>query len=156
MTKAIPARAEFQGAENDRTIVVTLDDENFNNILQALKTQKSVEASVRVQTLMPLGSKYPSVFAFSPIFIDIEIGEIKVTGFVTGPAPTDCDNNVKFEFCSEQDPTRTICADGSLSTDQTRSHLQQCEGYRRNVGMEHQRLSQAPTQGRSFTMGIGV
>jgi hypothetical protein len=156
MTKAIPARAEFRGAENDRTIVVILNDENFTNISQALEGQKPVEASLRVKTLTPLNNKYPSAFAFSPILIDIKIGEIKVTGFVTGPVPIDCDNNVKFEFCSEQDPTRTICADSRLSTDQTRSHLQQCEGYRRNVGMEHQRLSQAPAQGRSFNMGIGV
>jgi len=150
MTKAIPARAEFRGAENDRTIVVELDAKNFPKISKTLDPQTPVEASLRVQTLPP------HIFAFSPILIDIKIGKIKVTGFVTGPVPTDCDNNVKFEFCSEQDPTRTICADGSLSTGQTRSHLQQCEDYRRNVGMEHQRLSQAPAQGRSFSMGIGV
>ena len=156
MTKAIPARAEFRGAENDRTIVVILNDENFTNISQALEGQKPVEASLRVKTLPSLNDEYTITFAFSPILIDIKIGEIKVTGFVTGPVPIDCDNNVKFEFCSEQDPTRTICANSRLSTDQTRSHLQQCEGYRRNVGMEHQRLSQAPAQGRSFNIGIGV
>jgi len=157
MTKAIPARAEFRGAGNDRTIVVTLDEKHFENILQALEKRKPIEASVRVQKLPPIGDKYHSIFAFSPILIDIKMGEIKVTGFVTGPVPIDCDNNVQFEFCLDQDPTRKIGADGSLSTeDQTRSHLQQCEGYRRKVGTEHQRLSQAPAQGRSFTMGIGV
>jgi len=157
MTKAIPARAEFRGAEHDRTIVVILNDENFTNISQALEGQKPVEASLRVKTLPSLNDEYTSTFAFSPILIDIKIDEEEITGFITSPVPTYCDNNVKFEFCLDQDPTRKICADGSLSIkDQTQRHFQQCEDYRRKVGMEHQRLSQAPAQGRSFTMGIGV
>jgi hypothetical protein len=156
MSKAIPACVEFRGAGNDRTIVVKLDAKNFPKISKTLDPQKPVEASVRVKTLPSLNDEYPSTFAFSPILIDIKIGEEEVTGFVTGPVPADCDNNVKFEFCLDQDPTRKICVYGRLSTGQTRSHLQQCEDYRRKVGMEYQRLSQAPAQGRSFSMGIGV
>jgi hypothetical protein len=159
MTKVIPACAEFRRAENGLTIVVTLDDDNFHNISQALGGQKPVEASMRFQTLTQLHDKYPNILAYSPILLDIKIGEIKVTGIFIGQTPTDFDDNVKFVFCSSQDPTRKICADGSLFiTDLTRLQLQQLHSYREKVGMEHLRLSAAlqQPQGRSFTMGIGV
>jgi len=160
MSNAIRACAEFRRAENGYAIVITLDDEDFIQISKALEGQKPVEASVRVQTLTQLNDKYPNVFAYSPILFDLKIGGITVTGIVTGPLPKYFDNNLNFVFRSSQDPTRTICANGSLSiTDQTRLQLLQLHSYREKVGMAHLRLSealQAPAQGRSFAMGIGV